>query len=296
MGADLSTTKRKIANFCDKPNGGMLGLLGLQVALQYGHPDSARPPVTAALIVANSLVYLRLGDLRYILPFNFDMSFNPYRIIEGGQWTRLLTSPFVHAHEAHLFLNMSGLLWMGSGVEQSMGSAKFASMVAALLGLSQGITLLLCRVLESLGEGGHYNVHHAVGFSGVVFAMKTVLTAGGDDIVPLGFIMPLKYTTWAELLLNQLTVPHSSFLGHLGGILAGYAYIGLNRLFGGADLPTMTFTPPPGRGRANHGRRRASAGREPPRALHVKTLLSRGDTYGLFEIRLRTRRLQRFHR
>lgn len=83
MGGCLSaTTKRQVIDFCDKPNGGMLALLGLQVVLEYGRSDSARPPVTAALIVANSLVYLRFGDLRRILPLNLDMSFNPYRIIE----------------------------------------------------------------------------------------------------------------------------------------------------------------------------------------------------------------------
>jgi hypothetical protein len=82
MGGRLSTTKYDIVRFVDEPNRGMMTLLGLQVVLEYGRQGSARPPVTAALIVANSLVYLQFGDLRRILPLNVDISFNPYRIIE----------------------------------------------------------------------------------------------------------------------------------------------------------------------------------------------------------------------
>jgi rhomboid domain-containing protein 1 len=181
---------------------------------------------------------------------------------QGGQWSRLLVSPFVHGYESHLFFNMTSLLWMGSELETSMGSAKFASMVATLLGLSQGITLLMCKGLLLLGGGTQYYVHHSVGFSGVLFGMKIVLTAWPNDIVPIGLVMPVRYTTWAELFLAQVMVPRSSFIGHLGGILAGYAYLGLNRLFGGAELPAVRFTPRGTSRRANVARRHAAA--EPP--------------------------------
>ncbi|TVU07792.1 hypothetical protein EJB05_41161, partial [Eragrostis curvula] len=262
MGISMSTARYKICRFNEKPNGGMFALLGLQVLLEYGRTGAARPPVTAALLAANSLVYLRLGPLDDILPMNCDVSFNPYRIIEGGQWSRLLSSPFVHAHEPHIFFNMTNLLWLGSELEPAMGSARFAAMVATLLGLSQGITLLLCKGLYFLGDGTEYFVHHAVGFSGVLFAMKVVWTAWcPKDTMSLVLVMPAKYTTWAELLLTKTMVPQSSFIGHLGGILAGYVYLRLNRLFGGPEPPTRRFAP-----RAM-GARHASARKTPPPGL-----------------------------
>jgi rhomboid domain-containing protein 1 len=163
-------------------------------------------------------------------------------------------SPFVHGYESHLFFNMTSLLWMGSELETSMGSAKFASMVATLLGLSQGITLLMCKGLLLLGDGTQYYVHRSVGFSGVLFGMKIVLTAWPNGIVPFGLVMPVRYTTWAELFLTQVMVPRSSFIVHLG----------LNRLFGGAELPAVRFTPRGTSRRANVARRHGAAAAEPP--------------------------------
>ena len=37
--------------------------------------------------------------------------------------------------------------------------------------------------------------------------------------------MPVQYVCWAELLYIQLLTPKASFLGHLGGILAGLLHL-----------------------------------------------------------------------
>lgn len=39
-----------------------------------------------------------------------------------------------------------------------------------------------------------------------------------------GFLVPVKYAAWAELLAINMLVPNSSFLGHLAGIVAGLIY------------------------------------------------------------------------
>lgn len=124
-----------------------------------------------------------------------------------------------------------------------MGSAEFASMVAVLLGLSQGITLLLSRGLLLLGDDTMYYDQHAVGFSGVLFAMKVVLNAWSDDFVYLhGMVIPAKYAAWAELILIQVFIPGTSFLGHLGGILAGLVYLWLKRASNGPDPITLLIS------------------------------------------------------
>lgn len=115
-----------------------------------------------------------------------------------------------------------------------MGSAEFASMVATLLAMSQGITLLLSKSLLFFDYGKAYYNEYAVGFSGVLFAMKVVLNAHSDDYTFVhGILVPSRHAAWAELILIQLFVPGVSFLGHLGGILAGMLYLHLKRSYSG---------------------------------------------------------------
>ncbi|XP_062208819.1 rhomboid-like protein 14, mitochondrial [Phragmites australis] len=241
MGAGMSSGRRR--SFVVERSGGLLALLGLQVVLEYGRAGATRPPVTAALLAANALVYLRPGVLDGLLPSLSRASFNPYLILKHGDLTRFVLSAFYHLSETHIFYNMTSLLWKGIQLETLMGSAEFASMVAALLGLSQGITLLLSKGLLLLGDDTAYYDQYAVGFSGVLFGMKVVLNAWSDDFVYLhGMVIPSKYAAWAELFLIQAFIPGTSFLGHLGGILAGLVYLWLKRLFDGPDPLTLLIS------------------------------------------------------
>ena len=118
-----------------------------------------------------------------------------------------------------------------------MGSVEFASMVTALLGMSQGITLLLARSLLLFFdyEKAYYH-EYAVGFSGVLFAMKVVLNSQSDNYTYVhGLMVPARYAAWAELILIQMFVPGVSFLGHLGGILAGILYLKLKASYSGPN-------------------------------------------------------------
>lgn len=117
-----------------------------------------------------------------------------------------------------------------------MGSIEFASMVAALVGMSQGITLLLAKGLLLFDyERAYYN-EYAVGFSGVLFAMKVVLYSQSDNYTYVqGLMVPARYAAWAELILIQMFVPGVSFLGHLGGILAGLLYLYLKDSYSGPN-------------------------------------------------------------
>ncbi|KAK9748663.1 hypothetical protein RND81_02G072200 [Saponaria officinalis] len=139
--------------------------------------------------------------------------------------------------ESHLVYNMLSLLWKGIQLETSMGSIEYASMIAALLAMSQGITLALAKslVLFFNYEKSFYS-EYAVGFSGVLFAMKVVLNSQADNYTFVhGVLVPSRHAAWAELILIQLFVPGVSFLGHLGGILAGILYLHLKRSYSGPN-------------------------------------------------------------
>lgn len=215
---------------------GMLPLLALHAASEY-YRLPFKPPVTAGLLAANTLAYLRPAFLDSILPSIDEVWFNPHLIFKYRDLKRFFLSPFYHLGESHLVYNMMSLLWKGIQLETSMGSAEFASMVAALLAMSQGITLLLAKSLYLVFdyEKAYYS-EYAVGFSGVLFAMKVVLNSQSDTFTSVhGLVVPSRHAAWAELILIQMFVPGVSFLGHLGGILAGILYMKLKRSYSGTD-------------------------------------------------------------
>lgn len=122
-------------------------------------------------------------------------------------------------------------------------------MVAALLGLSQGINVLLSKVLWMLGDAAPYYDHHSIGFSGVLYGMGAVIACSGNFRFRFEGIIPaksagiiLKFAICAELFLVQALFPNASFLGHLSGLLAGLVYHWLKRTFKRADTPTFLIS------------------------------------------------------
>ncbi|XP_066308750.1 rhomboid-like protein 14, mitochondrial [Miscanthus floridulus] len=223
MGSGMSSYRRRPRGFVLDPSKGMLPLLGLQVLLEYGRAGSARPPATAALLAANVLIFLRPGTL----PKKAYVALNPNIFFKFRDLKTFFLSPLYNVNEVHLFCNVTTLLWTGVELETSMGTAEFASMVAALLGLSQGAMLLLSKGLSLLGEGAPYYEEFCIGFSGVLFGMKAVTMSAraGDFLHLAGMVIPAKYAVWAQLFLTQALIPDSSFVGHLGGIQAGHVYL-----------------------------------------------------------------------
>lgn len=61
--------------------GGMLPLLALHALSEYCRLDR-KPPVTAGLIAANTLIYLRPGHFDRILPTLNEVWFNPHLILK----------------------------------------------------------------------------------------------------------------------------------------------------------------------------------------------------------------------
>ncbi|KAG6756913.1 hypothetical protein POTOM_037212 [Populus tomentosa] len=221
---------------------GMLPLLAIHAVSEY-YRLPWKPPVTAALLGANTLIYLRPAFLRHILPSIDQVLFNPHLILKYRDLKRFLLSPFYHVSDSHLVYNMMSLLWKGIQLETSVGSVEFASMIAALLAMSQGITLLLARsLLLFFDYDKPFYSEYSAGFSGVLFAMKVVLNSQSESLTNVyGLVIPARHAAWAELILIQMFVPGVSFLGHLGGILAGILYLKLKRAYSGPDPLTLTI-------------------------------------------------------
>jgi rhomboid domain-containing protein 1 len=64
---------------------GMLPLLAIHAVSEY-YRLPWKPPVTAALLGANTLIYLRPAFLRHILPSIDQVWFNPHLILKVPIW------------------------------------------------------------------------------------------------------------------------------------------------------------------------------------------------------------------
>lgn len=140
---------------------------------------------------------------------------------------RLWLSAFYHVDEAHLVYNMISLMWKGVQLEGAMGSQKFATMVAVLLGLSHSLVVASSTLLTMFTETSTpFYSECSVGFSGVLFALKVVLNWNSPSHTNVyGVLVPSRYAAWVELIIIQMFVPGTSFLGHLCGIFAGIIYM-----------------------------------------------------------------------
>ncbi|WVZ54288.1 hypothetical protein U9M48_005110 [Paspalum notatum var. saurae] len=184
-----------------------------------------------------------------------DIGFNPADL-------KTMLSAFYHVSEDHLSSNMEWLLNLGVALESSMGTADFASMVATLVALSHGVAALLSKskpVMALLGVN-HDDYYGSIGFSGIIFAMDAVLTCSRSFAAferrMSGMSVPAEYAGFllksarvlgklgmcADLFICQAMIPEADFLGHLGGLLAGFLYHLLKRSLKGAEPLTWLIS------------------------------------------------------
>eukprot|EP00884_Botryococcus_braunii_P014510 jgi/Botrbrau1/2305/Bobra.101_2s0126.1 len=182
----------------------ILGLLGVQIAQM-----DRKPPVTLGLLAANLLFYWQPEELGFI-PTVSEGCLQPYIILQRGEWWRMLWSGFLHADEGHVYYNMASLLWKGAQLEPAMGSLPYAGLVAELLLLSNGIQVLSALALAKAwpSMAAIYYRRCTVGFSGVLFALKVVLTSGSSGWTSLaGIPLPSKYLCWGGAVFYPAADP-----------------------------------------------------------------------------------------
>ena len=146
-------------------------------------------------------------------------------VAEGDYW-RLLTAAFLHYGPLHLILNMVGLYWFGSLLEQRIGSARFL-LIYVVSGLAGSAgALVLDPLRPTAGASGA--IFGILG-AGLVLERQRDYVFGGSA---LGVIV-------VNLVLTFYW-PNISIGGHIGGLIGGAA----------ATLALSRF----GRGHAAYGR------------------------------------------
>ena len=120
-------------------------------------------------------------------------------------------------------------------------------------------------VAPFLARAFGYDCGCAVGFSGVLFAMKVVLNygdhaAGSDSTSSVwGVRVASRHAHWLEILVSGYLSPRSSLVGHACGALAGMLWLQLPLL----HALVNSFKGAPARNRFTDGRGTAGAPRRP---------------------------------
>jgi membrane associated rhomboid family serine protease len=137
-------------------------------------------------------------------------------LVANGDWWRLFTSAFLHYGPIHLGLNMLGLWWFGSAIEEALGRGRY---------------LLLYIVSGLAGAAGALRVSPesvTVGASGALFGIlgaAFVLERQGNHVFGGGALGLI-----AINLVFTFAIPGISIGGHLGGLVGGaLAMLALSR-------------------------------------------------------------------
>ena len=184
-------------------------------------------PATLAIMALNIVTHLKPSGLRIPWPSPKQACISVQGVWFGGEWKRVLYSPFVHGGDYHLFYNMASFMWKAVTLERHFGTFYFTYMVAVFSIATGLLYLAIHYLLAELLDQWSSIQSCAVGFSGVIFALKVVTThlqPSGMTMV-MGIPVPTRLACWAELVVISVLFPNVSFVGHLSGILVGLAFV-----------------------------------------------------------------------
>lgn len=198
---------------CPEHAGGTAGTPGQRVARSAPRAlqNLRGAYVTRALVIVNVFVYLLTvaqgaglnspgGNL-----FDKGLLFGPY--VAQGEWWRLFTSMFLHAGVLHIALNMVGLWWLGSIVEQSLGHGRYL-LLYVVSGLAGSAGALLVSPLSP-----------TVGASGAIYGILGSLLI--LEWLQTGTFAGPALTLIVINLAFSFTAAGISWGGHVGGLTAG---------------------------------------------------------------------------
>lgn len=170
-------------------------------------------PATVILVGVNVLVYLltvyqgtgvgRPGGRIFL-----DGALIGAAIDQQGEWYRLVTAMFLHGSLLHLLFNMLALYWLGTVVEQALGTWRFVLLyfVSGIAG-SAGALAMSSQFDVTVGASGAiYGIMGAL----LVLEYRATGTFAGQA---LGLIVVNLALTFA--------IPNISVGGHLGGLVGG---------------------------------------------------------------------------
>lgn len=186
----------------------------------------AIPPVTLLIVLAQACTFLQLFEVPWRGLSGACISVDA--VIFKKQWLRIFYGAIEHGDSLHLYYNMVSFIWKGMLLEPVLGSAQFAYVIVLFTALCGSVLLGLNYLLGTFVNTAFY-YQCAVGFSGVIFALKVLnncyFPGRSRRLFGVDINLPAGQVVWLELVLIQLVTPNASLVGHLAGILVGLAYV-----------------------------------------------------------------------
>ncbi|KAJ1390692.1 Ubiquitin-associated domain [Sesbania bispinosa] len=185
------------------------------------------PFLTSAVVAVCGIIYLVCLLVGY--DSFAEICFLPSAVVSRFQVYRIYTSILFHGSLLHVLFNMMALVPLGSELERIMGSVRLLYIII-LLATSNAIFHVLIALLVAHNPFLTYDYlmnECAIGFSGVLFSMIVIETSlsGVQSRSVFGlFNVPAKWYAFFLLVVFQLLMQNVSLLGHLCGILSGFAY------------------------------------------------------------------------
>jgi membrane associated rhomboid family serine protease len=134
-------------------------------------------------------------------------------LVQQGDWWRVLTAAFLHVGLLHLVLNMLALLVFGSELERSVGRWRFVGIYAVSI-LGGGLAIQLFSDPDVPTAGASTAIY------GLLGGMAALLLAGRQSLRGLVQLLVIN-------LLISVLIPNVSWVGHLGGLVAGALVTGV---------------------------------------------------------------------
>ncbi|TVU45860.1 hypothetical protein EJB05_05365 [Eragrostis curvula] len=188
---------------------------------------SSIPFITSGVVLICGAIYLLCLLVGYD---SYDeICFLPSAVASRFQVYRFYTAVLFHGSLLHVLFNMLALVPLGTELERIMGSVRLLFLMF-LLATTNAILHLTIAFLVAYNPlyPVPYLVHEcAIGFSGVIFSLIVIETSlsGVQSRSVFGlFNVPAKWYAWILLVLFQFLASNVSLLGHLCGILSGFAY------------------------------------------------------------------------
>jgi membrane associated rhomboid family serine protease len=185
-------------------------------------------PATMVLIGINVLVYIVTAAQGGGINLPGGQLFGQWALqgaaVSDGDWWRLVGAMFLHGSVFHLLFNMLALYWLGTIIEQALGTPRF---------------LLVYFVSGLAGSAGALWFSSAfavtVGASGAIFGLIGALLI--LEYLATGSLMGQAMVLILVNLALTFAVPGISIGGHIGGLAGGIA----------ATFALMRFRMPPNR-------------------------------------------------
>ncbi|PWZ54115.1 Rhomboid-like protein 15 [Zea mays] len=187
---------------------------------------SSIPFVTSGVILICGVIYLLcllIGYDSYV-----EICFLPSAVASHFQVYRFYTSVLFHGSLLHVLFNMLALVPLGTELERIMGSVRllFLMLLLATTNAILHLTIAFLVAYNPLYHVPNLVNECSIGFSGVIFSMIVIETSlsGVQSRSVFGlFNVPAKWYAWILLVLFQFLASNVSLLGHLCGILSGFA-------------------------------------------------------------------------